>query len=173
MKIIRTVLIAVVSLLLVLSMTSCAVLNIFLEQEKEFRFRDMILTLDGTFGEVKSDNEDGTTFVSLSGLGVIVIEESFEDMMTEGVEDPASITHEQYIDAFEEANEYDATIAEIEGLTAFTYYTSNDGDSYKLLVCIYQSETAFWSVQFMSLTPECDQNEKQFVEWAKQITFAD
>ena len=173
MKIIRTFLITAISLLLVLSMTSCAVLNILSEQAKEFRSRDMVLTLNSTFGEVKSDNEDGTTFVSLSGLGVIVIEESFEDMLAQGVEDPASITLEQYRDAFAEANHYDATVAEIEGLTAFTYFNTNDGDSYKLLVCIYQSETAFWSVQFMSLSSEYDQHERQFIEWAKKITFAD
>ena len=173
MKIVRTALITALSLLLILSMTSCSVLNLLLEQDKEFRFREMVLTLNSSFGEVKSDNENGTTFVSVSGLGVIIHEESFETMIEDGVEDPASITLAEYRDAFAEVNEYDATVAEIEGLTAFTYFSVSDGDTYKFLVCIYQSEDAFWSVQFMALAAEYDQNEKQFIEWAKQITFAD
>ena len=153
------------------SLTSCALLDTILSGDKEYRYQELVLTLDSSFTEIEAEKENRTTFVSVSGTAVIVIKESFESMEAKGIENPEALSLEDYRDAFNMANDYNGTIEEIDGLTAFTYNNFSEGTNYKLLVCVYRSETAFWSLQFMSLADEYDENEKEFINWAKKVTF--
>ena len=171
MKIIRSLLLVTLSILMTLSMTSCALLDVVLAKDKEYRYQELVLSLDSSFFENEIDEENRTSFVSLSGTGAIVIKETFASMIDAGVEDPSSLTVEEYRDAFNEANQYNGTVVELDGLCAFTYFNTSDGTDYKLLVCIYQSETAFWSVQFMAPTADYDKNEKEFIKWAQKVRF--
>ena len=172
MKTVRHILILAVTLLTLVSLVSCSVLGTFLKSEKEFRFQEMVLTLDSSFSERNVDNyEDRTTFFSLSAVSVIIIKESFAEMEQEGVNNPGQFSVKDYQGAFIDSNDYAATTADIDGLSAFTYESTDEDGSYKFLVCIYKSETAFWSVQFLSLAEDYDKNEAQFIEWAKAIRF--
>lgn len=172
MKILRRILILTVTLLTLTSLVSCTVLGSILKSEKEFTFQEMILTLDSSFTERNVENyEDRTTFFSLSAVSVIIIKESFEEMEAEGVDNPGQFSVKDYQGAFIESNDYAATTADIDGLSAFTYESSDEDGEYKFLVCIYKSETAFWSVQFLSMAEDYDKNEAQFIEWAKAIRF--
>lgn len=173
MKFIRPLLITALAITMIISMTSCALLDLVLSGDKEYRYQELSLTMDSSFTEMKLEEENRTTYVSLSATGVIIIKETFESMVEAGVEDPASIALEDYRDAFNEANGYNGTNAAIDGLTAFTYTDTTDGTDYKFLVCIYQSETAFWSVQFMSPTADYEKNEADFIKWANTVSFDD
>ena len=173
MKFIRPLLITALAILLITAMTSCAILDLVLSGDKEYRYQELSLTMDSTFAEMELEEENRTTYVSVSGTGVIIIKETFESMVEAGVEDPAAITLEEYRDAFNEANGYNGTNETIDGLTAFTYTDTTDGTDYKFLVCIYQSETAFWSVQFMAPTTDYDKNEADFIKWANTVSFDD
>lgn len=171
MKLYRTFLLTALAILMLISMTSCALAQAALAQDKEYRYQEIVLTLDSSFSELELEEENRTTYVSLSGTGVIIIKETFESMVEVGVDDPASITLEAYRDAFNQANQYNGVNTELEGLCGFTYFDTTDGTAYKFLVCIYKSEDAFWSVQFMAPTTDYNKNEEKFIEWAHDVRF--
>lgn len=173
MKLFRSILITSLALIMLVTMTSCALLEGVLSKDKEYEFKELVLTLDSSFAEVELEEEDRTTFVSVSGVGVIVMKETFESMKDDGVPDPESFTTDDYLEAFVESNQYEATVEDLDGLSAFTYLNTTDGEDYKLLVCIYKSNTAFWSVQFMAPADSYDEYEEKFVDWAKHVVFTD
>lgn len=172
MKTVRRILILALTLLTLTSMIACSAVGSILKSPKDFAFQEMVLTLDSSFTELEvEDHEDRTTFFSLSTVSVIIIKESFEEMIANDVDNPSQYSVADYQKAFITSNAYDATAKSIEGLTAFTYESESDGDLYKFLVCTYKSDSAFWSVQFMSPAEDYEKNEAQFIEWAKAIRF--
>lgn len=175
MKTVRPLLLTALALLLLTSMFSCTSSPSQSVQTPngQFQFHEIILTLDDSFTEVDIQDEMRDTFLSAYGIGVVVMKESFESMQKVGVSDPQSISIDEYMSLFIRHNRYDATPEEIDGLTAFTYYTHKDDDDFKLLVCIFRTDTAFWSVQFIAPVESYDTYEDQFIDWANQITFTD
>ena len=172
MKTVRRILILALTLLTLTSMIACSAVGAILKSPKDFAFQEMVLTLDSSFTEMDvKEHEDRTTFFSLSAVSVIIIKESFEEMADNDVDNPSQYSVADYQKAFITSNAYDVTYQSIEGLSAYTYESESDGDSYKFLVCTYKSETAFWSVQFMSPAKDYEKNEAQFIEWAKAIRF--
>lgn len=83
-------------------------------------------------------------------------------------------TIEEYSSLVLENNNLPSTaLKQIDGLTGFEReFTNPDTDeTYKYYSYIYESDDAFWLIQFATLVSNIDEYEQSITEWAKSVSF--
>ncbi len=138
------------------------------DNSKVFSIAGMNISLTKDFVEL--EQEGYTAFLASNEVAVLALKEAFADY--EGLED---YTLEEYTKAVMEVNkDYSPSdIIETDGVKNFTYsfHNSETGETYRYFTVAYKTSDAFWLVQFAAFEDDYPKFEKQFVEWAKMITF--
>lgn len=84
-----------------------------------------------------------------------------------------NITLKEYAEAVVEANGLkEKDIIEKDGLTYFTYEKEVSGKTYFYLASVYQTNDAFWLVNFACDTKNKDSFQEDFIKWAKTVNFS-
>ena len=75
----------------------------------------------------------------------------------------------KYADFLAEANGYDTTQKEKDGIPYFSYTATIEGLNYYYMVFCYESENAFWAVNFGTPIGNRDDLESSFMKWAQSV----
>ena len=162
MKKIIAVLIAAV---MVLSLAGCELLP----KEKAFSVEEMLITLTDAFTE--AEFEGYTKAFDSRKMAVFVLREDKAEL--NGVE----ISLDEYAALTRVAN-VDRGPGEIkseDGLTFFDYdYYGSDGTTiYSYLTVMYESDEAFWLVQFACDQTQWEKLRPEMIKYAQSVTFGD
>lgn len=133
-----------------------------------FAAGEMRITLHGGFREVKQENVFAC--YGTKDVAVFVIKESPKQ-----IAELEGISLDTYGRMLLEANQFDESIVlqKLEGLTYFEYLATNPetGEDWIYFSVIYQSEDAYWLVQFATLEKNMDKYAQSFVQWAQSVEF--
>ncbi len=135
---------------------------------EKFSAEGMTITLTDAF---KQETMEGTAayFESSQAL-VVAIREPFTQFDELGMS--TEITLEEYMALVVENNtEMQVEHADIDGLTAFTYENTTNKKEFTFLATVYESDDAFWLIQFACETKNYAQMQEDFVKWAKSVKF--
>ncbi len=133
--------------------------------EKTFSVDEMSITLTDEFTPQAQDGYDGF-FVSRR-VGVVVLKEPASDF-------PEDLTRRGYAELIIQATDSaaGAQITDLGNMHYFSYEAENGGLPYTYCTFIYESNDAFWVVQFYCMTGHLNRYEAQFHAWADGVTFA-
>ena len=135
---------------------------------EKFSAEGMTITLTDAF---KQETMEGTAayFESSKAL-VVAIKETFIQFEELGMS--TDITLEEYIDLVVENNtEMQVNALDVEGLTAFIYESVANKKDFTFFASVYESDDAFWLVQFACKTKDYEEMQEDFVKWAKSVKF--
>ncbi len=135
---------------------------------EKFSAEGMTITLTDAF---KQEAMEGTAayFESSKAL-VVAIKESFSQFEDLGMS--TDITLEEYINLVVENNkEMQVEHLEIDKLAAFTYENSTNKKDFTFFAAVYESDDAFWLIQFACETKDYADMQEDFVKWAKSVEF--
>ena len=162
MKKLIAVLIAAV---MIVSLAGCELFP----KEKAFSVEEMFITLNDTFTEAKF--EGYTKAFDSRNVAVFVLRE--DKSLLGGVE----ISLAEYADLTRAANagRGPGEVKNEDGLTFFEYdYYGNDGTTiYSYLTTMFESDQAFWLVQFACDQTQWDKLRPEMVKYAQSVTFGD
>ena len=154
-----------VAALMILSLASCA----FFPKEKPFSVSEMLIMLTDAFEE--AEFEGYTKAFDSRKAAVFVLRE--DKSLLNGVD----LSLEEYAELTKAANASrgPGEIKNEDGLTYFEYdYYGNDGTTiYSYLTTMFESDDAFWLVQFACAEPEYEKMRPEFIKYAKSVTFGD
>ena len=154
------------SLVLILSLlTSCSA------KPKDFTWNGLTITLDGAFIEHEVTKESASYANYFKTYVVVISYETVNSLVESGFE--ADMTVEEYATLSIEANEFEAEIKTVDGVTYYNYTGDADGTEYTYMVTIHLLGNSFWMVQFASETKNYESAEAQFIAWAKTVTYAE
>lgn len=135
-------------------------------KEKTFSSNGLELTLTEAFKETTS--EGYTVCYDSSKVAVFALKENKADFASLG-----TITLSTYADLVKEVNKAKAPseILTKDGLTYMTYkFTNSDTDKeYSYLTVMYETDDAFWMVQFATLTEDYAEYESFLFDCAKTV----
>ena len=162
MKKIIALLIAAV---MVLSLAGCGLFP----KEKAFGVNEMLITLTDAFTE--ADFEGYTKAFDSTNMAVFVLRD--DKAAFNGIE----ISLEEYA-ALTKAANADRGPGEIkneDGLVFFDYdYYGNDGTTiYSYLTAMFESDEAFWLVQFACDQTKWEKQRPEMIQYAQSVTFGD
>ena len=154
------------SLVLILSLlTACSA------KPKDFTWNGLKLTLDSAFVEHEVTNESASYANYFKTYVVVISYETVQSLVELGFD--ADMTVEEYAALSIEANEFDAEVKTVDGVTYYNYTGDADGTEYTYMATIHLLNNAFWMVQFASETKNYESAEAQFLAWAKTVTYAE
>lgn len=136
---------------------------------KSFSSNGMTITVTDEFK--KLDMDQYTLALDSSEVAVFFLKEPF--YLVPGSE---SYTLMQYADMVIEANGLQSKKMTADGgLVYFTYENISDYDnkSYKYFSYVYKSDSAFWLIQFATLSENASKYTDQFEDWARSVKFSD
>lgn len=128
----------------------------------EIRQGDLTITINKNFSE-EEDSEGDTVYVTRK-IALGIVEDEKADM---GVH--ANATLKEYARLSQIVNSVDAEIYEKDGLVYFTYISESKKDNYKHFIFAYESDEAFYVVDFWTRENDADKYEEQIFEWAKSV----
>ncbi len=136
-------------------------------KEKVFTCEEMSITLTEGFAETAY--EGYTSVYDSSEIAVFVLREGKEIFA-------ADTSFDEYLGYVARANASRGASEFVteNGLTTFEYnYTNPDtGVKYRYLTAAFESEKAFWLVQFAAQTETYEGYKDTMIKWAKTVTFA-
>lgn len=138
-------------------------------KDKTFTSEGMAVTLTTEFQKTKMQNY--TVAYKTRDVMVVALKENFE--LVDGFE---NYTLDQYLDAVLQANKLnDSAAVKADGLVGFVYNATDPAtkQEYRYYNYVYKADDAFWLVQFVVLSQNAEQYEKDIVKWAKSVDFAD
>jgi len=136
---------------------------------KSFSSGGMTITVTDEFQ--KLDLDQYTLALDSSKVAVFFLKEPFYL-----VPDSESYTLMQYADMVIEANGLQSKKMTADGgLVYFTYENISDYDNktYKYFSYVYKSDSAFWLIQFATLSENASEYTDQFEDWARSVKFSD
>lgn len=172
----RTIALLTAVVLVLLSVTGCGFLG---SSEKTLTSEGLSITLTGRFSVDDTDLSSVNTFVTtaftspLDGIAVYACRE-YKDEINVADDFDAS----DYLDFFttnlpDTAEEISAVKAE-DGVEYFDYISYIDGQNmyFQYLNTTYESDDAFWILQFCCRESDYEKNKPDFIKWAKTVTFS-
>ena len=132
------------------------------ESPETFSREGMSITLTSDFMYVPQ--EGYTACYGNAQYSVLAIKEEFSLF-------PEKITLDEYADLVL-AESSDIEVLEYEGLKCFEYAADgSDGTEYCYFATVFETDDAFWLIQFATETEKYEEALPSFIEWAKTITF--
>lgn len=129
-----------------------------------------------------SDNPDITTTFSNSAgtIAILVIKElksevdenneysAYDYLVAQHSNLPDSVMDNQVL----MSPEGEPIFSEVDGINYFEYtYLNLSEESFKYFNTAYESDDAFWLVQFACAVDDYDSNKSDFIKWAKTVSF--
>ncbi len=135
-----------------------------------FHHGEMSISLNQDFGEYDfSEYGYDTAFIS-DDVSIYVLKEDFS--LFEGYEVE---TLEDYADVVITANrEYmPSKVQSLDGIPYFTsmYYNEEYDETYRYVTFLYESDSAYWTIEFTTLSEDFAEYEEQINNWAKSVSF--
>ena len=140
-------------------------------KEKTFTVEEMKLTLDDSF---KEDTYEGYTKIFLSKTKEAGVYALREDKSLLG---GRKITLDEYVDLIRSSNEAKGLnieeTSEHHGIPYLehNYVNSDSKVTYRYLTAMYESEKAFWFVQFVCEKNKYNTYRNDFLSWAQSVNF--
>ena len=136
-------------------------------EPKDFTADGMTITLTNEFSEASADLYSAV--YESESIAVFVFKESFSSS-------PAlkKKTLDEYMDMLIDVNDFESKgITKTSNPKGFVYdYTNPEtGDTYRYFSYVYQSEDAFWFVQFATLAADADNYKQQILTFANSVKF--
>ena len=154
-----------IAVIMVMSLAGCELFP----KEKAFGVNEMLITLTDAFTE--ADFEGYTKAFDSRKTAVFVLRE--DKSVLNGVE----LSLAEYADLTRAANESrgPGEIKNEDGLTYFEYdYYGSDGATiYSYFTTMFNSDEAFWLVQFACQRDEYEKLRPEFIKYAQSVTFGD
>ncbi len=146
--------------------------SVFSTEPKTFEYGDLSIVLTDDFREEKLTEDEKERFdvvYSSYDTAVIISSETFEQY-------PAleGYTLSQYCDSFILANDISAFLKETtfeDGLAYLIYEVDIDGDMFRYVAFVYNTDDAFWVVQITAHEDDFDDNFEDYIEYAKSVKF--
>lgn len=160
----------IISLVLFLAMMISVFAGCGSSEEKEISSNGFTVTLPGNAKEM--DQSLGYTVCYQVGNDVVVaaVEESKSSLQDMGLLENATV--EDYAALVAEVNGYSAddikTITDTD-IPYFEYSSTVSDVEYKYMGVCYESEDAFWFVNFGTKSDKFDSVKEDFVRWAKSV----
>ncbi len=143
-------------------------LPFLLQVPETFGTDEMQITLHSGFQKVEQQNMYAC--YGTEEVAVFVIKETAAE-----VPELEGMTVEAYGQMLLDLNQFDKSIVmqSLEGLTYFEYLSSNPetGEDWYYFSVVYQSQDAYWLVQFATLEKNIDKYAQSFVQWAQSVAF--
>ena len=155
-----------ISLVLVLSLcTSCS------SSPKDFTWNGLTITLTSSFVEHEVTNESASYANYFKTYVVVISYETVQSLVDLGYD--ADMTVEEYAALSIEANEFDAEVKTVDGVTYYNYTGDADGTEYTYMATVHLQGNSFWMVQFASQSTDYEAAEPEFLAWAKTVTYTE
>lgn len=134
-------------------------------KERVFTYDDMSITLNGSFK--KTYYEGFTVSYENNDTIILMLQEKFS--LDPSFED---LTLDEYAQIIISKNDINAQIKKYEDLTYFSYsyYSSEDSQTFYYYDFVYKTNDAFWLIQFAGWN---ENSEEQSINFAKTINFSD
>ncbi len=133
---------------------------------KTFTIDEMSITLTEDF-DASTDIVDYKGYFESFDTIVIVMEEKFNTLGNF-----SDCTIDEYAELVILATELPAStqIHHDNGLTWFEYDATDD-KTYNYFTAVYQTDDAFWTVQFVTVAEYADDHREDIIDWAQSVTF--
>lgn len=152
-------------LAMVLAMAGCGLLE---AKEETFSKDGLTITLTNRFREYDATAEGYSVAYDSATVAVFAMQEQKADFATMGLEP----TLEEYAQLVIEANDFDSTVSLDNNLVSFTYEGSNEGVTYTYLACVYETEEAYWLVQFACEADKYENLQADILKYAQSVIVA-
>jgi len=137
-------------------------------KEKDFSKAGATITLNENFTEKKV--ETATAYFESNNAVVTFFKEDFTLFEDRGV--PADFTLKEYAELILTANLIEAEIESGGDLTSFVYEKQDSSEiEYTHYATVFESEDAYWLVQFVCEKKDFEKLKPQFEHWAKSVRF--
>lgn len=158
----KRILLVLTALVLLVSLVACGE-----AQPKTFTAEGMSVTL--TDGFTKRSVDGFTVAYDSKDVAVLALKESFADF--QGIE----LTLKEYADLVRQSNasRNPTAVVEKDGLYTmeYSFFNEEENETYKYLCAMYESEDAFWMVQFACKADAYDSLSDTLLTYAKSVSF--
>ena len=142
-------------------------LSVFDSEPMTFSKDGMSITVTDDF-IVDDSIEYYTLALGSDDVAIFALKEKFDLF-----DDPDSYTLEEYGELVIDANGFDTTLKNKDGLLGFEHEFTNTAinETFRYFSYVYESDDSFWLIQFAVSIEDVEEYEESITEWAKSVTF--
>ena len=142
-------------------------LSVFDSEPMTFSKDGMSITVTDDF-VVDDSIEYYTLALGSDDVAIFALKEKFDLF-----DDPDSYTLEEYGELVIDANGFDTTLKNKDGLLGFEHEFTNTAinETFRYFSYVYESDDSFWLIQFAVSVEDVEEYEESITEWAKSVTF--